>query len=203
MEKPYSPSCDRNKEPILEILRLYLTNGRLLEMGSGTGQHAVYFAQHFPEIEWVTADIDENHNGIKAWLDEAGLNNTKGPVPFEIGKDSFPDGEYNYVFTANSLHIMSWDHVKAFIALMGEKRIGDMTVLLYGPFNYKGQFTSESNRNFEKWLKDRNPLSGIRNFEDIQEEMQKAGFGLRNDHEMPANNRLLVFDSISCAHRPI
>jgi cyclopropane fatty-acyl-phospholipid synthase-like methyltransferase len=194
MEKPHAPSCDRNREPILEVLTSYLESGRLLEIGSGTGQHAVYFAGQFPQIEWVTSDVAENHAGIKLWLAEAGLENTRGPLEFQVGKDTIPQGSFDYFFSANTLHIMSWQHVKTLIANLGESSGHGAKVFFYGPFNYDGQFTSDSNRDFDQWLKGRDADSGIRDFEQVEALMSDAEFGIVKDHEMPANNRLLVFD---------
>ncbi|MGB0454980.1 MAG: DUF938 domain-containing protein [Bacteriovoracaceae bacterium] len=199
MEKPYSPSCERNREPILELLKEYdVSKGRLLEIGSGTGQHAVYFAGEFPSLEWVCSDVKENHRGIKAWLEEEKLSNIKGPELLRVAHDDFPDKKpFQYVFTANTLHIMSWKEDKALFKLLGKRLREGSLVFIYGPFNYKGQYTSESNESFDGWLKERNPQSGIRNFEDILAGMKKHGFKLLKDHEMPANNRTLVFERLA------
>jgi cyclopropane fatty-acyl-phospholipid synthase-like methyltransferase len=196
MTKNYSPSVDRNKEAILKILKIYLTNGRLLEIGSGTGQHAIFFAEHFRNLHWVTSDVKPNHADIKSWLAEAKMKNVHGPEVLKIGKDDFPKGAFDYVFTANTLHIMSWKEDKAFFKLLG-KRLRELSLaIFYGPFNYGGEFTSESNSKFNESLKERDPKSGIRNFEDVRQNMEKAGFEFIDDHEMPANNRILVFERL-------
>ena len=196
--KAYSPSVDRNKDFILEILKKYLiSSGKLLEVGSGTGQHAVFFAEKFPKIKWVTSDIKENHAGIKAWLNEYQLKNISGPEKLKIGVDDFPRGKFDFVFTANTLHIMSWKECKAFFKLLGKRLRKDSLFIVYGPFNYNGEFTSESNANYDLWLKERNELSGVRNFEDICRNMEKAGFELLSDYDMPANNRILVFKRLA------
>ena len=192
--KEYSPSVDRNKDFIFDVLNMYLTStGKLLEVGSGTGQHAVYFAKKFPKIKWVTSDVKANHSSIKAWLNECELKNISGPEKLMIGVDDFPRAKFDFVFTANTLHIMSWKECKALFKLLGKRLREDSLFIVYGPFNYNGKFTSESNANFDVWLKERNELSGVRNFEDVCRNMDKAGFELVNDHEMPANNRILVF----------
>jgi len=199
MNKPYSPSSERNQEPICEVLKQVLNkeHKNLLELGSGTGQHAVYMAQHFPEIIWTTSDIASNHNGIELWLEEAvnkaKVTNIKGPIEFEIGKTSFPEGDFDVVFTANTFHIMGWEKDKLFMQLCGEHLKKDAFVIIYGPFNYGGSYSSQSNADFDIWLKERNPLSAIRSFEDVNECMTKAGFVPLHDFEMPANNRTLVF----------
>jgi len=191
--KNYSPSVDRNKDPILEVLQGYLSQGRLLEIGSGNGQHAVYFAQKLPRIHWVTTDMKENHPAIKEWLKEAKIPNLHGPEQLKVGVDDFPKGVFNFVFTANTLHIMSWKEAKCLFKLLGKRLREDAVVFIYGPFNYGGEFTSTSNETFDQWLKDRDTNSGVRNFEDVSNNMNKAGFDLLFDHEMPSNNRMLVF----------
>jgi cyclopropane fatty-acyl-phospholipid synthase-like methyltransferase len=122
MDKPFSPSCERNRGPILAVLKQYVEDGRLLEIGSGTGQHAVYFASEFPKLQWVCTDVKENHAGIKSWLKQANLPNTQGPMTLKVGKDDFPDKKpFQYAFTANTLHIMSWKEVKTLFKLLGKR----------------------------------------------------------------------------------
>lgn len=196
MEKPFSPAADRNKEPIFQVLKLYLGSaGRLLEIGSGTGQHAVHMAQRLPHLHWVTSDRPQYHAAIKAWLEEAKLSNTHGPEKLVVGEDDFPGKfSFDYVFSANTLHIMSWKEDKTLFKLLGKRLRQGSLVFFYGPFNYANEYTSESNRQFDELLKSQNPKSGIRNFEDVVNSMQKFGFKLLEDHDMPANNRLLVFE---------
>jgi predicted O-methyltransferase YrrM len=198
MKKLGYPSTERNKGPILEILKTYIAGvGRLLEIGSGNGQHAIYFGEYFKNIEWVTSDVEANHEEIREWLLEANLKNVYGPVALRVGTDDFPKGIFDFVFTANTLHIMSWKENKALYKLLGKRLREGAVVFFYGPFNYQGKFTSKSNEEFDKWLKDRDIKSGIRNFEDVMQNMEKAGFKLLQDHEMPANNRLLVFERLA------
>lgn len=193
-QRESAPSVQRNKDPILNILKEYIvSSGRLLEIGSGTGEHAIYFGKHLPKVQWVTSDVKTNHKTIKEWLKEAKLPNVHGPEVLKIGKDDFPRGKFDYIFSANTLHIMSWKEDKSLFKLLGKRLREGALVFFYGPFNYDGKFTSASNEEFEGWLKGRDPQSGIRNFEDVCQTMIKNGFELRDDHEMPANNRLLVF----------
>lgn len=196
MTLPFSAAADRNKAPIFEVLSQYIsTDGRLLEIGSGTAQHAIYIAEKMPKLHWVTSDRPENHEAIKARLKESKISNIHGPEKLVIGEDDFPSKRpFDYVFSANTLHIMSWKEDKTLFKLLGKRLREGSLVFFYGPFNYNQQFTSESNQQFDQDLKLRDPKSGIRNFEDVVQAMEKSGLSLLKDHEMPANNRLLVFE---------
>lgn len=193
--KPYAPSCERNKEPILNVLKRLIKNEHknLLEIGSGTGQHAVFFAQQSPHLNWTCSDVLENHHGIKLWLEELRLSNTFGPIEYEIGKDSFPNGDFDLIFTANTFHIMSWDKCKELIKACGENLKKNTLIIIYGPFNYDGDYTSHSNAQFDIWLKGISAQSAIREFEEVDACMNQAGFKLVEDTPMPSNNRVLVF----------
>ena len=161
IEKPYAPSCDRNQDIILQTLKRWITkeSARLLEVGSGTGQHAVYCAPHFPKLQWYVSDRKQNHEGIELWLSEFRQDNINGPLEFEIGKTPWPSQDFDIVFTANTLHIMSWESCKEFINMMGAALKDGAQVYIYGAFNYDGKYTSESNERFDQWLKDRDPRS--------------------------------------------
>ena len=196
--KPYSESCDQNRQCILDVLRVELAGKkRLLEIGSGTGQHAVYFAAEFPQLVWQTSDIVACHEGIHAWLDDCGVENVLPPLVLDVCKDSWPGGPYDAVFSANTVHIMSWPEVECFFAGIGAALNAGGVFCLYGPFNYNGCYTSDSNARFDQWLKARDPLSGVRDFEALQEQAGRAGLVLREDYEMPANNRMLVWSKHS------
>ncbi|HHM04296.1 MAG TPA: DUF938 domain-containing protein [Gammaproteobacteria bacterium] len=191
--KPFSEACERNKAPILELLReLFADRRAVLEIGSGTGQHAVHFAAALPHLTWHAADLPPHHEGIRAWLEEAGLPNTRGPWPLDL-RGSWPEVEADAVFSANVLHIVSWALVENFFAGVGARLDRDGLLAVYGPFNYDGRFTSDSNARFEQWLKARDPLSGIRDFEAVNTLAAKAGLVLDRDVAMPANNRLLLW----------
>lgn len=196
MTKPFSPACERNRIPILKVMQDLITSSdsRLLEIGSGTGQHAVYLAPHFPHMIWVTSDVKENHYGIQLWLAESGAPNIIGPGVFKVGEDQFPNGHFDVVFTANTFHIMPWFLCEELMDQLGKNLDAGAKVLIYGPFNYNGKFTSDSNREFDESLRQRDPLMGIRDFEEVVRYMEKRAFGLLKDNEMPANNRLLVFE---------
>ncbi len=192
--KPYSESCEQNREPILKVLRAELAgHSRLLEIGSGTGQHAVYFAPEFPSLEWQTSDVSAYHPGIHAWLEDAETGNILPPLTLDVCRDSWPDNAFDAVFSANTVHIMSWPEVECLFEGIGKVLKPGGVFCLYGPFNYGGHFTSESNARFEQWLKARNPESGIKDFEALEDLAAKARMELRKDYEMPANNRILVW----------
>lgn len=197
MSKVSAPSVQRNQEPIKKVLLEYIYDGgEVLEIGSGSGEHAVYFADNIPDIYWTTSDQKENHENIKAHINESNLKNIEGPHTYKVGVDQFPEGDFDYVFTSNTLHIMSWKDVKSLVKQMGKSLQEGTLVLIYGPFNYNNEFTSESNAKFDLWLKERNQQSGIRNFNDLKIVMEKSHLHFMADHQMPANNRLLVFSKI-------
>jgi cyclopropane fatty-acyl-phospholipid synthase-like methyltransferase len=191
--KPYAESCDQNREPIVRVLKKYLPERHtVLEVGSGTGQHAVYFSAEFPWISWQTSDLEENHAGIHAWIKDSGLDNVLGPITLDVD-GTWPDIRYDLIFSANTLHIMAESSV---INLFGNVRncMHESSVcLVYGPFNYHGAYTSPSNERFDHWLKQRDPQSGIKNFEWLQDIAGVSGLECCNDFAMPANNRMLVW----------
>lgn len=194
VEKPFSESCERNKEPILAILRKLFAKPSLLilEIGSGTGQHAVHFGAALPHLTWQTSDLPANHSAIQAWLDEASLANVLAPIALDVN-GPWPDESFDGVFTANTLHIVSRDEGQKLLAGACQLLRSGGRLVIYGPFNYGGAFTSESNARFDQWLKDRDSRSGIRDFEAVSKWVEINGLRLEADHAMPANNRLLVF----------
>ncbi|MEO5703226.1 MAG: DUF938 domain-containing protein [Gammaproteobacteria bacterium] len=196
--RPFSEACEQNKNPILAILRtVFATHKKVLEIGSGTGQHAVYFGHHLPHLLWQTSDLPENHAGIRSWIDEAGIDNVLAPLALDVASADWPIDSVDAIFSANAIHIMSWNHVVKMFAGVG--RVLDIggTLCLYGPFNYGGKFTSASNEQFDAWLKKRDPLSGVRNFEDVNTLARAQGLELVKDYAMPANNRTLVWERLS------
>ena len=192
--KQHSEACDENKIPILNVIRAEFSGyHRILEIGSGTGQHAVYFSGQLPHLDWQTSDRHSNHASINAWRMESGLDNVLPPLLLDVTRDQWPETGYDGVFSANTAHIMSWPAVEKMFSGIGKVLASCGIFCLYGPFNYQGRFTSTSNERFEHWLKDRDPLSGLRNFEDLDELANINGLALKADHEMPVNNRLLVW----------
>ncbi len=204
IEKPFSPACERNRDPILSVLHEHFADRkRVLEIGSGTGQHAVYFAEALPWLLWQASDREENLPGMQMWLDEAALPNTPAPLEFDVAAQLTPTPpadasgigalRYDAIFSANTLHIMGWPEVETFLSALPKLTSADAKLVIYGPFNYDGQFTSASNSGFDQSLRLRAPHMGIRDFEDVNRLAQCAGFALLDDVAMPANNRCLVW----------
>jgi len=194
LSKPYAESCEQNKDPILEVLKeVFATPGTVFEVGSGTGQHAVYFTQHMPHLYWQPSDLAEQLPGICLWISEAGHNRIHAPHELDVSAEEWPVVLADYVFTANTTHIVSWPQVQDMFAGVGRTLKSGGVFAQYGPFNYAGRYTSESNAQFDQWLKQRDPLSGIRNFEDLVALAQQHDMQLHADYEMPANNRTLVW----------
>jgi cyclopropane fatty-acyl-phospholipid synthase-like methyltransferase len=191
--KPHAPACERNRDPILAVLKTCFSDRKqVLEVGSGTGQHAVFFAAAMPWLTWQTADLAENLPGIRLWLDEARLPNLPPPIELQAA-GPWPKGPYDAVFSANTLHIMSWGNVQKLFAALDGVMAEDALLAVYGPFNYGGRFTSASNAEFDVWLKQRSAESGIRDFEAVNALAGGIGLELVADHAMPANNRTLVW----------
>ena len=192
--KQYSKACDENREPILAVIREAFADAHtILEIASGTGQHAVYFARQLPHLSWQPSDLVENHASINAWRDDAGIENVLPPIELDVTSDTWPSRNYDGLFSANSTHIMSWEAVQCMFDGIGRLLLKDARCCIYGPFNYGGTFTSISNRQFDNWLKQRDPASGIRDYEAMAELADACGLELESDNEMPVNNRLLVW----------
>lgn len=191
--KQYSPSCDQNKEPILNVIKPLLSAAKsVLEIGSGTGQHSVYFAKAMDHLTWQASDQNVYLPSINAWIDEAQLTNT--PQAFELDvTHSWPIDTYNAIFSANTVHIMSWEMVLEFFKGISNTLTNNGLFILYGPFNVNGKYTSESNANFDLWLAQQNPKSAIRDFEALNDLANQFNLNLIKDIEMPANNKILVW----------
>lgn len=192
--KPFAESAEQNKHPILAQLQVLFTDSRtVLEIGSGTGQHAVFFAANLPQVSWLCSDQAEQLAGIRLWVDEANLPNIGGIHELDVCQLDWPVQSVGGVYSANTVHIMSWPEVEAMFAGIGRVlQVGGL-FCLYGPFNYAGSYSSESNARFDQWLKQRDPHSGIRDLDDLTRLGEKHGLVLQQDNEMPVNNRLLVW----------
>lgn len=192
-EKPYSEACEENKRPILDVIRpLFQTVRRLLEIGSGTGQHAVFFAAALPHLTWQTSDRASYLPGIRAWIDESDLSNLPPPLVLDV-RARWPDERYDAIFSANTAHIMSEPEVVALFDGIGQLLEPGGHFALYGPFDIAGRHTSESNARFDAMLRARDPAMGLRDRDWLTELGRERGLAFVADHPMPVNNRTLVW----------
>ena len=194
MNKPYAESCDRNRGPILDVIKPLLADKQaVLEIGSGTGQHAIYFAEQMPHLTWYTSDRLLNHDAIKLWLEETTLVNVHLPIELDVRRSDWPAVEVDAVFSANTAHIMHWNDVVAMFAGVGQLLHSGGLFMLYGPFSFAGRHTSESNARFDLRLKQQDPLMGVRDFDDLNALAEQAGLVFRHNYALPANNRILLW----------
>lgn len=194
INKPFAPACERNRDPILDVLRMqFADRSSVLEIGSGTGQHAVHFAAALPHLEWQCSDRADYLPGIRAWLSDARLPNTPVPIELDVARGPWPMARFDAVFSANTLHITGWDEVQAMFAGLDAVLADDATVVIYGPFNMGGRFTSDSNAAFDADLKARAPHMGLRDVEAVDALAGSIGLRLVVAIAMPANNRCLVW----------
>ncbi|NVK21920.1 MAG: DUF938 domain-containing protein [Kangiellaceae bacterium] len=196
--RQFSEACERNRDPILDVIKPYLSYAKeVLEIGSGTGQHAVYFAAAMPHLIWHTSDLRNNHPSIVAWLEASELPNVRKPRELNVGQRVWPVNQVDAVFTANTSHIMAWERVRDMFAGVNRVLKPGGHFLIYSPFNVNGKFTSESNEKFDQWLKQQDPESGIRDYDDMNRVARHNGLSLIKRHEMPANNMLLAYQKSS------
>ncbi len=211
---PLSEACERNKGPILEVLRTVLpASRRVLEIGSGTGQHALHFSAHLPHLSWQPTDRAEYLPTLRSRLQVEHPPNLLAPLELDVRHHPWPADGADAIFTANTLHIMDWGAVQDLFrgigAVLRSRAPLDGAprgvLCIYGPFRYSGRYTSESNVAFDRFLQNRDPLSGIRDFDAVDALAQSEGLHLQADQAMPANNQLLVWQTghTSCgARRP-
>lgn len=205
-DKPFSESCEQNKDAILAVLiKAFANSKHIIEIGSGTGQHAAYFGKKMPHLHWQSSDVLENHAGINAWINETTLNKTKlnettlpnifSPIDLNVSNCAWHElNMYDGVFSANTVHIMHWNNVVDMFAGIEKILLANGIFCLYGPFNYHKNYTSPSNEQFDKWLKSRDPKSGIKDFEALNELAIATHLKLLDDIEMPENNRILLWE---------
>ena len=197
MSRPFSQACENNKRHILDVIRNYFTHANhVLKIGSGTGQHAVFFGAEMPHLKWQTSDLKANHPGILEWISQ-GTPNILPPVTIDVRERHWPVRHTQGIFSANTAHIMSWSEVHSMFAGCGRVLLGGGYFCLYGPFNFNGKFTSDSNEAFDAMLRERDPDSGIREFTDLLSLARHNGLQFVERHRMPANNQLLVWQKPS------
>ena len=189
--RPFAQAAEENKRVILDALRPYL-RGRVLEIGSGTGQHAVYFVGEMPELRWQTSDLEQELEGMRAWTDAAGYDGLLPPIALDV-LGAWPDNQYDTIYSANTFHIMNDDAVARSIEAGAQHLAPKGHFAVYGPFNYGGEYTSESNARFDAMLRSTGRGGGIKDFDWLDEIAGNAGMILQADIEMPANNRSLVW----------
>jgi SAM-dependent methyltransferase len=189
-----SEACERNKDPILAVLRReFARSNRVLEVGSGTGQHAVHFAAHLPHLHWQPTEMAENLPPLAARVRLAGASNLADPRELDVRRQPWAVPPADAVFSANTLHIMAWDSVLEFFRGVGAVLSTGGVLCVYGPFRFAGAYTSDSNAAFDRFLKERDSHSGIRDFEALAALARAQQLDFVADHDMPANNRTLVW----------
>ena len=194
MSKPFSQACENNKNFILEVIQRFFAPGDLvLEIGSGTGQHVRFFAEQLPHVCWLPSEMEENLDTLRAGLEGEDRPNLLAPLSLDVRQERWPLQNAHGIFSANCLHIMSEAAMVDFFRGVGKVLSQGGTLCVYGPFKYRGQFTTASNERFDLWLKERSPASGIRDFEKVDGLALQAGLELVADHPMPANNQLIVW----------
>ncbi|MFK7815737.1 MAG: DUF938 domain-containing protein [Gammaproteobacteria bacterium] len=192
--KLYSESCEQNKQPILDILQeVFKDRKTVLEIGSGSGQHAVYFTKHLKHLIWQPSDLAEYLPSIQAWVTEAAIDNLNDPIELDVLNQPWKLSMVDAIFTANSLHIMSWVMVEQFFKGVGDMLAPSGKLLIYGPFSYAGAHTSDSNARFDQYLQHQNSLSGVRDFDALDRLAKQHGLMATKDFDMPANNRCLLW----------
>jgi cyclopropane fatty-acyl-phospholipid synthase-like methyltransferase len=194
-ELPFSSASERNKEPILAILRDAFAQVRtVLEIGSGTGQHAVHFARNLPQLAWQPSDRGEYLPGLRARVLAEGPVNLRAPIELDVtSQRAWLDEQFDALYTANTFHIMSWPEVQAFFGGLALVLGKPATLAVYGPFNMGGGYTSQSNAAFDAQLRQRDPASGLRDLEEVDALAVRQGLVMQANHAMPANNRLVLW----------
>jgi SAM-dependent methyltransferase len=198
MQFAVSEAADRNKAPILEVISTAFADCRtVLEIGSGTGQHALHFAAHLPQLYWQPSDTGDYLPSLRERLRQEGFANIREVIEIDVCQHPWPiPGPVDGIFSANTLHIMSWRSVQEFFRGVGDALASPGVLCVYGPFRYRGGFTTASNATFDQFLRRRDPESGLRDFEQVAALAQAQGLELVADHAMPANNQLLVWRNI-------
>jgi cyclopropane fatty-acyl-phospholipid synthase-like methyltransferase len=197
---PFAGYAARNTAPILEVLRReFRAVSDVLEIGSGTGQHAVAFAAELGHLNWQTSDLEENHAGISAWIEKAGLDNVRAPLALDVRSASLHPGSVDAVFSANTSHIMGIDAVRAMFSLAGDVLRSAGVFCLYGPFRLRDAFNTASNEAFDQSLRERDAAMGIRDIEMLDQFGAHCGLHRQRLYAMPSNNFIAVWRSRAAA----
>ena len=193
-ERPVSGYASRNAPPILEVLRReFCDSEHVLEIGSGTGQHAAYLAAALPHLVWQTSELDEHHGGIQAWIAHVQLDNVVPPLSLDVRTASVEPATFDAAFSANTAHIMGLDAVSRMFEIVGDALRDGGAFCLYGPFRVDGAFNAASNEEFDTSLRRRDPVMGIRDLEALDEFAAHAGLRRRRLYAMPSNNYTTVW----------
>jgi cyclopropane fatty-acyl-phospholipid synthase-like methyltransferase len=191
---PFSEACERNKGPILDVLRVsFAGRAQVLEIGSGTGQHAVHFATTLTHVTWHPTEQLKYLSDLTSRIKLEGPPNLRPPTLLDVNQSVWPLRSVDAIFSANTLHIMGWAEVQSMFRGLDAVLAARGVLCVYGPFRYGGRYTSESNRDFDRMLQERDPLSGLRDVHDLSALAERYGLLLTEDHDLPANNRVLVF----------
>jgi len=191
---PHSSSTP-NMDELLKIFQEIIPaeHWRLLEVGTGSGHHAIHIASHLEQLQWVCSDVPYRQKAIQKNLREAKLPNVHGPIEFMVGKDDFPKQKFNAVFASQLLHMISWKEAKGLFKMLGGRLREGSQVLLYGPYKYDGKFASERQEELDRMIKEKDAQNGVRAYEDVVKAMAKYGFELKKDHTLPNENHFLHF----------
>ena len=193
LNKPFAPAAKENRHVILEVLKQEFKNTTtVLEIGSGTGQHAAYFPQYLPHLNWQASDKQEMLAGITMWLNDAKLDNALTPIELDVNLN-WPQQHYDGAYAANIAHIMHWHEIESLFSGLNQTLTDSSVFCLYGPFNIDGNYTSESNRRFDQWLRNQDPQSCIRDKNDLDQLAMNYNFQASKEWEMPANNKILCW----------
>lgn len=190
--KQYAPACDRNRDPIGQVLnRILPQRGSLLEIGSGTGQHAAWFAPLFPDLSWQPSDLLPNLAGIDAWAAESGASNLRPAVEIDLSRSEWGVGAVDALLSINTIHIVAWTQVETLFRVGASILNPGGSLIVYGPYRYSDRPLEASNEAFDVWLKQRNSERGIRDFDKINQLAMDGALTLGEDIPMPANNRMI------------
>lgn len=190
----YAAASVRNADPILRVLRFELSErGRVFEIGSGTGYHAVHFASALPGIEWQCSDLAENHGLINAAIDDSNAGNVRRPFEFDVRDPADSNTRYDVVYTCNTSHIMDASAVARMFALVPDMLVAGGKLVCYGPFKRSGAFTTESNEAFDAALRARGGGMGLRDLEECDRIAKLGSLNLQRIYAMPNNNLLVIW----------